>query len=302
MELRHLRYFVALAEELHFARAARKLGIAQPPLSRQIAQLECEVGARLFDRDTRKVQLTEAGSVFLTEARLTLAQAERALRSVRHFGTDRRTVFNIGYGVSFDLHLLPLVISRLMQAHPEARINARHMLSVEQPEALLKGDIDVGLVCFPLPNDPDPRLVELPMFREPIIAVLPADHPLAQRETIPLSELATIPYVGFERSLAPKIFDYLMDYARAHGVQLSPGCHASSRDGVFGLVREVRGFALMTRDNSRLPRPGICFRHLAPPYPTMVLGVIHNRNDDHPLLPDFIAHVKEIGPNFIEPV
>lgn len=175
MELRHLRYFIAVAEELHFGRAAQVLGISQPPLSQQIQALEHEVGARLFERTNRRVELSEAGRLFLQEARLVLAQVDKAADVARRAQLGELGELKIGFTSSAPFNAsIPQAIFAFRQAFPAVHLNLQEMSSTEVAESLVDESIQVGLMRpLPLPDS----LVVIELMREPLVAVLSAGTP-----------------------------------------------------------------------------------------------------------------------------
>ena len=181
MELRHLRYFVAVAEELHFGRAAARLNIAQPPLSRQIRDLEREIGVVLFERTTRGAELTVAGSAFLSEARLTLAQAERAQRTAQRAARGETGRLRVGF-VEAATHsgVLPSVLSFFRMHLPSIGLSLFEMDAVQQSDALRDGRVDVGLLHSP-PLDADRWLRVEHVHTDPMILAVPDTHRLAGR-------------------------------------------------------------------------------------------------------------------------
>ena len=193
MELRHLRYFIAVAEELHFGRAAQVLGISQPPLSQQIQALEQEVGARLFERTNRRVELSEAGRLFLAEARLVLAQVDKAADVARRAQLGQLGELKIGFTSSAPFNSsIPQAIFAFRQAFPAVHLALQEMSSKEVAEALVDESVQVGIMRpLPLPES----LVAVELFREPLVAIIRADHPLAvgSEEGLQLSALAAEP-------------------------------------------------------------------------------------------------------------
>ena len=178
MELRHLRYFIAVAEELHFGRAAQVLGISQPPLSQQIQALEEELGARLFERTNRRVALSEAGRLFLDEARQVLAQVDKAADVARRAQLGELGEMKIGFTSSAPFNSsIPQAIFAFRRAFPAVHLNLLEMSSRDVAEALVEESIEIGVMRpFPLADS----LVAVELFREPLVAVIQAEHPLAE--------------------------------------------------------------------------------------------------------------------------
>ena len=199
MELRHLRYFVAVAEELNFTRAAQRLHTAQPSLSQQIQDLEQEVGVPLFIRTKRLVKLTAAGTAFLDEARLTLAQSRRAIASARKAAQAGESTLVLGFGPAAEIKLFPGTLTSLRASFPKLRLEFRSMTTLQQREALLHNEIDLAFLRPPIH---EPSLEAIPVLREQLVAVLPADHPLAGEGPLDFAELSGYPSLKFLRCIA----------------------------------------------------------------------------------------------------
>src|SRR6185437_13339041 len=180
-ELRHLRYFLAVAEELHFTRAARRLNIAQPPLSIQIRQLESLIGATLFVRDRRTVSLTPAGAAFVDGARRTLAEAERSADAARRASIGEVQTLRVGFTDSAALSVLPAIVRRFSRDHPEVRLELTEDATQAQLDAVENERVDVALVRGPLSAK---SLRTVVLLREPFIVAIPAGHPLTTHRTL----------------------------------------------------------------------------------------------------------------------
>src|SRR5579862_174199 len=187
-ELRHLRYFVAVAEELHFGRAAKALNISQPPLSRQIQDLERNVGTQLLNRSAKCVTLTEAGRVFLAESKRILAQVYRSVDTVRRATAGETGRLEIGFAPFFDSYLLPSLRHVLGERYREAEITFHRLSSEEQVRLLRNGALDVGLLLLPVENVDQIAIEQL--FRLPAVALVAESHPLAHRQQISLRDVA----------------------------------------------------------------------------------------------------------------
>jgi DNA-binding transcriptional LysR family regulator len=259
MELRHLRYFVAVAEELHFGRAAERLRIAQPPLSRQIRDLEREIGAPLFERVARGVELTAAGHAFLPEARLTLAQAERAQRSALRAAQGEAGRLRVGFVEAATWSgVLPEVLGFFRMHLPDIGLSLFEMEALQQADAFRDGRIDVGML-HSLPPDAERWLQAESVYSDPMVAALPAVHRLAGRTRIALADLAEEPWVLFPRPSAPVLYDALIARCRAAGfsprvVQEAAGWHT-----VAGLVAAGVGAAFVPRSLALHERPGVAW-------------------------------------------
>jgi len=291
MELRHLRYFVAVAEELHFSRAAARLRIAQPPLSQQIRHLEHELGVALFNRTRRHVELTAAGRAFLEESRRMLAQAERAARIAQRVGGGEVGQLAIGFVPSADLDLLPRVLRVFGARFPDVELELQTLLPAAQVDALLGGAIQVGIVRMPLAGR---GLVVEPIESEPLVAVLPARHRLARQSEIELADLAGDTILMFPRHVAPGYYDVLISAYRGAG--FTPRVlHPGSMQTNLALVSAGMGVSLLPASIRNLRRTGVVYRPLAPPVPTVELAVVWRRDERAPVVTAFLDVVRAVG-------
>ena len=192
MELRHLRYFITVAEELNFSKAALKLYTAQPSLSQQIKDLEEDVGVQLLYRTKRKVELTEEGAVFLEQARLTLAQADKAVAMARQVSQAKQQMLRIGFVPVAEMKIFPYVLPNLRVQNPELKIELFSMNNTEQLRLLKKGELDISFTRNNVHSD---EIESQFVLREPLIFLLPKDHPLAQYERIPVKALDRIDFI-----------------------------------------------------------------------------------------------------------
>ncbi len=262
MELRHLRYAVALADELHFARAAARLHIAQPPLSQQIKALEEELGVRLFDRTSRRVGLTDAGAAFIAEARRTLASAEHAIEAARRAARAETGRLAIGYVSSASYELLPAVLRAFRRRAPDVLLVLEEMNSSEQSRGVLAGTLDLGFVRRPPPTDR--RLAGTVVWREPIVVAVPRDHPLAAPRAIRLRQLAVEPFVIFPARPRPSWADVALDLCRGAGFEPRVVQEAVEMVSALSLVAAGIGVALVPGAVRAVRRPGVVFRPLTP--------------------------------------
>jgi DNA-binding transcriptional LysR family regulator len=219
-ELRHLRYFVAVAEELNFSRAARKLRMAQPPLSVAIKQLEAELGTELFRRSSREVTLTEAGNALLAGARRTLAEAEGAVAAAKRAGAGELGTLRIGFSWSARFETLPMLGQAFRIDRPEVDLLTEEMWNSRMAPALRDGTIDVAIALCP---DIVGDLAYAPVRTERVVALLSALHPLAAEDEISLSALANDEFILFPRELAPRLYDTLVGFCRQAGFEPTVG-------------------------------------------------------------------------------
>ncbi|SEL66932.1 DNA-binding transcriptional regulator HcaR [Acinetobacter sp. DSM 11652] len=215
MELRHLRYFITVAEELNFSKAALKLYTAQPSLSQQIKDLEEDVGVRLLNRTKRKVELTEEGAVFLEQARLTIAQAEKAINMARQVSKAKQKMLRIGFVPVAEMKIFPYVLPNLRVQNPELKIELQSLNNIEQFKGIKKGELDITFTRQRLDSEEiESRFV----LREPLVFILPKDHPLAKYDRIPVKALDGIDFVIPSDEQSKTLHDTILGFAEQNGV------------------------------------------------------------------------------------
>ena len=260
MELRHLRYFVAVAEELNFTRAAERLHIAQPPLSRQIQQLEDELGVTLIDRSSRPLALTRAGAFFFEQSTQILGRIEEMAHATRRVGAGQRRWLGIGFVPSMLYGELPRVIQRFMRGHPDLDVVLTELTSVQQAEALQAGRIDVGFGRVAITAD---GLVNTLIQEEPMVAALPVDSPLAKLKTLTLKTLSEQTVVLYPASPRPSFADQVLTQFRAHGFPLTNVYETNGLQTAIGLVAAGVGVSIVPASVQRLQRDDMTYRPLA---------------------------------------
>jgi DNA-binding transcriptional LysR family regulator len=214
MELRHLRAFVAVADELHFGRAAARLHMAQPPLSQLIRRLEAELGLTLFDRNRRRVAISQVGAELLPAARDAVAAADRMAERASEVADGRAGALTIGFVGSAAAGTLPQLVRRVRAATPRLRLTLRELTSARQQAALRDGTIHAGLLREP---PTAPRLRSAVIAQEPLLAALPAGHRLTARRQVSIADLADEPWVLFPREEGPVFFDRVAGLCREAG-------------------------------------------------------------------------------------
>ena len=257
LEMRLLRSFVVLAEELHFGRAARRLHISQPPLSGQLRRLEDDIGARLFDRTNRHVALTEAGRLLLDRARLLLADAERTSTEVRRVASGETGTLVIAYTPTATYEWLPPLIPLHRARHPEIRLELVEMASPAQPLALHRGRAEVGVACLPVESD---GLSVYPVAQDGIVAALPIGHRLAGRKVLGPADLRREAFVGVDPTTEPAWSAEFRRGLRAAGLAPHFVQMADSKLAMLGLVAAGLGVALVSRSMAVLERRGVVFK------------------------------------------
>ncbi|MGO9957288.1 MAG: LysR substrate-binding domain-containing protein [Solirubrobacteraceae bacterium] len=292
MELRQLRYFVAVAEELHFRRAAARLHISQPPLSQQIAALERELGCELLARTRRRVELTPAGEAFLRDARATLAELDVASARARAIAEGRAGVLRINFVGSALLSIVPATVQRFRAARPGVELELHERSTVEQLRALEAGTADVGLVRPPI--DAGAGLRTEIVMRERTIAALPADHELTGLRRIPLRRLAAEPLVLFPRSQAPGYHDLLTGRLAATGTSPRIVQYAPEMLTIIGLVAAGIGVSPVPASVAHLALDGVVYRPLAGA-PDTELVAVTREDSESPLVRAFVADARRGG-------
>ncbi|WP_278912555.1 LysR family transcriptional regulator [Deinococcus wulumuqiensis] len=259
MELRHLRHFVALAEEEHFGRAAERVFVVQQALSSSIRNLEEEVGVQLVTRTTRRVQLTPAGEEFLIGARATLAQAAQTVERARRAAQGEVGRLTIGFVSGLAFGGLPEIVRRFRELYPAVSVDLRELTAGEQEAALRGGQIDVGLLLLPVR---DPALASRALWRQRLVAALPAAHPLAGQERLQIGDLADEAFVFFPRYLRASYFDQVMHWCADAGFTPRVVQEAIEIPTLLSLVAAGVGVFLPIEFFSRLALPGVVYRPL----------------------------------------
>ncbi|WP_312331051.1 DNA-binding transcriptional regulator HcaR [Acinetobacter variabilis] len=218
MELRHLRYFITVAEELNFSKAALKLYTAQPSLSQQIKDLEEDVGVKLLHRTKRKVELTEEGAVFLEQARLTLAQADKAIAMARQVSQAKQQMLRIGFVPVAEMKIFPYILPNLRVQNPDLKIELLSLNNNEQMRLLKKGELDLTFTRHNFHSD---EIESQFVIREPLIFILPKDHPLAKYDQIPVKLLNGIDFIIPSTEQSQTLHHTILDFAKANGIEFN---------------------------------------------------------------------------------
>jgi len=270
--LRQLRYFAALAEELHFGKAASRLGISQPALTRQIQSLEKFVGTALVERTQRSVSLTAAGTAFAERSRETLQHHDRSLEAARNVAARRSESLAIGFESCAPYHDFPAVVKQFMASYPRTRLSTFQMSGPEQAEALSRHRIDLGFVHPPVP---DHELFDFERVAdERFIVALPSSHRLASRKRVPVAELAGEKFVWFPRALAPGCYDAILGICQAAG--FTPQVvHESNRVSVsLNLIPVIGAVTLFPECVGNEPAAGVAYRDLDGSVTTVTCGFL----------------------------
>lgn len=273
MELRHLRYFVTIAETGSFSAAAEKLFISQPPLSSQIKQLEEEIGVPLFTRLPRGVQLTQAGIRFLTESKAILAHVERAKAVARHANNENGGHLSIGFVPSASHTILPRFIAQLRLIRPDIEISVKELVTAEQIEAIEKRIIDVG-ISRPS-NLTRHNTTVAAEISDPFCIAMPLEHPLAKLKTIDLRQIATENFVFFTRFKTHAYFDQIIGLCTDAGFSPIINCEASTIYGVLDLVQSSLGISIVPASTVLLKVANVAIIPLETPSRDSSIALLH---------------------------
>jgi DNA-binding transcriptional LysR family regulator len=287
LELRQLRYFVTVAEELHFGKAALRLHMTQPPLSQTIQALEELLGAALFVRTRRSVALTAAGQALLPEARRMLAQGAALPELAQRAAAGETGRIALAFVSSADYSVLPPFLRRYRAAYPQVQIALQEATSDLQVEDLLHARIDAGLLIPPLPEKAAASLDYVKVLAEPLIVAVPAGV-LKGSGAVWMKDLPTLPLIIFPRPIAPALHDAILGCFRAAGLTPEIGQEAIQMQTIVSLVSAGMGLALVPQSVSNLMRPGVEYRALRDKTPQVETGVAWRRDNDSPVLRGFL--------------
>jgi DNA-binding transcriptional LysR family regulator len=293
MKLHQLRYFVAVAEEMHFGRAASRLRIAQPPLSRQIHELEAELGTRLFNRTQRRVALTDAGRVLLEEVRLILAHVDRAADAARRAGQGEIGQLVLGVVPTVDGQMFTRILHAFAKRYPKVHVAVRSLSTAALVQGLGTGALQAAFVRLPVRDD---GLTVRLISREPLVATLPATHPLARSARLSLAALADEPHVIFPRELAPAYYDLIVSLYQRAGLHLRIAQETEHVQTILGLVAGGFGVSLLPASIREFRMRGVVYRTLRDRVPPVETAVAYRRDDPSEILRAFIAVIDRVAP------
>jgi len=294
IELRQLRYFVTVAEELHFGRAAERLHMTQPPLSQTIAALETMLGTPLFLRNRRQVELTAAGAALLPEARRMLLEAAELPQLVRRAAAGEAGRLSLAFVTSADYSVLPPFLRRYRAAYPQVHVTLQESTSDLQVDDLLRARIDAGLLIPPLPDKARAELDYMKVLEEPLILCAPTGlEALQGTAPVRLQDLPPLPLVIFPRHIAPGLHDAILSCFHAAGITPSIGQEAIQMQTIVSLVSGGMGMALVPQSVSNLMRPGVEYRALADPTALVETGLAWRRDNASPVLRGFLELLRK---------
>lgn len=291
MELRQLRYFIAVAEELNFTRAARRIGMAQPPLSQQIKALESELGASLFLRTKRHVQLTDSGEALVGHARRMLRCADDARAAVQSGGEGLRGTISIGAIYTAAYTLVPKILRAFRQAYPLVTVQLQEMSIAEQHRALEAGRIDAGLLRPPLTND---NLAYATLFEEPFVAVIPAQHRLRTKRSVSLADLAAEQFVSLPRVYHGSVGAVAADMFGRQGLQTQVVQEVAEMHTLICLVASGIGVSVVPASISGIKMNDILYKPIVEKTPLTPVCLATRHTPVSSVLPHFFEVVRNV--------
>ncbi len=274
MDVRYLEYFEAVAEELHFTRAAERLGVTQPALSVQIRKLETEVRARLLSRENRNVKLTEAGQVFLEHARQMIALSRNSVIRARRAASGEIGHLSIGYHNPASFRVFPTVVPAFRKKWPDVHLTFHDLRIPQQLEQLRREELDIGFVWLPVPAE---GLVAQELTQESYVAVLPADHRLASLPRVSVKDLSQEPLILFPRALDPESYQQIEHLFRAADAALNVAYELETLLSMVGFVAMGCGCSILPEYVREIPRKGVVYKRLRPPILMKSLGMIKRK-------------------------
>jgi DNA-binding transcriptional LysR family regulator len=289
VDVRRLRYFVAIAEELHFGRASERLNVAQPALSRQMVELEAAIGAALFDRTRNQIRLTVAGETLLPRARQILGSIVEAARVARRAAEGSIGGINVGFVGSATYSLLPRVLNAFRTANPDVDLMLHAMNTAELRVALIERTIDVA---FARPGINDPEVIDEVLLEEPLIVALPDEDPLAVQSDIALVDLAGRAFVLYPRYPRPSFADAILRYCAEAGFSPAIAHETMDMQTALGLIAAGAGVSLVPASVQGAQRLGVAYRPLRSPELMTRLSLSYRRDNRSATLARFRTHVK----------
>ena len=288
MELRHIRYFLAVAEERHFTRAAAKVGIGQPPLSQQIKDLEAEVGTRLFHRLAHGAELTAAGEAFLEGVKAMPALAERATKAARRASRGETGSLRVGFTASAAFNaVVPAAIRAFRRAYADVDLTLEEANTTRLMAGLQDGSLDAA---FLRPQSAGNEAVQLRAFsEEPMIVALPASHPAAAHEEVDLAALSGESFLLFPRPIGPTLYDSIVGACRAAGFEPVIGQLAPQIASIVNLVAAELGVSIVPASMSQLQVAGVTYRPMTGQAPTARIALAHRRGETSAIVRNFVA-------------
>ncbi|MBX2864781.1 MAG: LysR family transcriptional regulator [Leptolyngbyaceae cyanobacterium MAG.088] len=285
MELRHIRYFLAVAEELHFGRAAKRLKMAQPPLSQQIKQLETELGVQLFSRTRRNVSLTAAGQVLKQEAHQLLQQLEQAVSKTQQASRGEVGRLEIAFVSSAMYSLLPDYLKQFREQYPHIDLVLHELSTQEQIQRLLDNRLDLGFMRPPV----DQKILHAQsVLQESLVAALPLNHKLSSKKHISIKELQGELFILFPRTMATRLYDQIVSLCHQGGFSPNVVQQATQMQTILSLVTAELGVAIVPASLRNLKRQGVCFLPFTETTPQAEVCMVWRQDQSLPVVETFV--------------
>jgi DNA-binding transcriptional LysR family regulator len=292
MEHRLLQSFVAVAEELHFGRAAKRLNISQPPLTKQIQRLERELGVALLERTKRKVELTAAGSVLLEEARSLLQQTEAATELVRKTERGETGHLSVGFIDAAIYSVVPAIVERFTRSYPDVTLELSDLRIPDQVRGVSEGRLDVGFIHPPVSGK---HLAIETVLVEPLMIAVPQQHRLASHAEIPLAELANEALIQFPRSINATLYDQIIGLCQSSGFSPKILREATPKQTIIGLVSVGLGVSLLPKCLENLKRDGVVYRAISGSNLSIETSIVYRSDRLRPVTRAFIDVVRAVA-------
>ncbi len=292
VELRQLRYFVAVAEEMHFGHAARRLHMTQPPLSQAIQALEAQLGTPLFSRTRRSVALTAAGQTLLPEVQRLLQQVEGLASLAQSAAAGESGRLSIAFVPMADYSVLPTALREFRMALPSVHLDLQEATTDIQIELLASGRIDIGFLLPPLPDKLKADVDYLPLTSEPLLLALP-EGTANTKTRLSLKRCADLPLIIFPRRMSPAFHDQILACLRDAGLSPRIGQEAIQMQTIVSLVSAGMGFALVPQSVSNMKRPGVEYRTMQETSPWVEIGLAWRRDNASPVLSAFLELMRK---------
>jgi DNA-binding transcriptional LysR family regulator len=293
IDLRRLRYFLIVSDELHFGRAAARLHIAQPPLTRQISALEAELGFRLFDRSTRNVTLTSEGRYFLPYARAVLEQVDLTASITSKLAAGSAGHLAVGYASSIALSdIFSQTIQAFCSAYPDVQLTVEEGASSTQWSQLIEGRLDIGMSRMQPPAE-DAEIQAICLDNEPLVAAIASDSPLARQEQVTLAELSAYPLIAFPTDYGSGLNEIIEALYRRQALTPLPAPKGKQITSIIALVAAGRGVAVVPQCTQTLVKRGVTYRPLAEPGATAPLLVLTRKRERSPLVKAFVEIIEQ---------
>jgi len=293
IDLRRLRYFLIVSDELHFGRAASRLHIAQPPLTRQISALETELGFRLFDRSTRNVALTSQGRYFLPYARAVLEQVDLMVSITSKLATGSAGHLAVGYASSIALSdIFSQTIQTFCSAYPDVQLNVEEGASSTQWSQIIEGRLDIGISRMQPPGE-NPEIDVICLDNEPLVAAVPDDSPLAHQDQVTLAQLSVFPLIAFPTDYGSGLNDIIDTLYRRQGLAPLPAPKGKQITSIVALVAAGRGVAVVPQCTQTLAKRGVTYLPLTEAGATAPMLVLTRKRERSPLVKAFVEIMEQ---------